>query len=167
MVKSSLSRRYSGFTYVGLLFFIAMMSITLATASTLWSFVQQRERERDLLFVGEQFRGAIQLYYEHTPGTIKRYPPNLEALLEDNRFVTKQRYLRRIYTDPFTGEKNWGTVRAPDGGVMGVYSKSNKAVIRQSNFKMQEVGFEGQRHYSEWQFVYQPQALGKAENVRK
>jgi type II secretory pathway pseudopilin PulG len=166
MPQQYLFRRCSGFTYVGLLFFVAIMSLTLAMASTLWSFLQQREKERDLLFVGGQFRRAIQMYYEHTPGTVKRYPQNLEALLEDNRFLTRQRYLRRIYSDPITGKREWETVKAPDGGVMGVYSKSEKPSIKSSNFRLIDLALEGQQRYSEWKFVYQPPVSGIAKNTR-
>lgn len=151
--------RDRGFTYLGLLFFVAIMGITLALAATLWSFEQQRETEKELLFVGGQFRRAIGMYYERTPGTIKRYPPNLEALLMDGRYVTLQRYLRRIYADPVTHEVDWGLVPAPDGGIMGVYSKSEAKTIKTGNFKLLDQLLEGQHKYSDWKFVYQPVKL--------
>lgn len=151
-----------GFTYLGLLFFIAIMSITLAMAAILWSFAQQRETERELLFVGNQFRRAIGLYYERTPGTVKRYPGRLEDLLQDNRYVTTQRYLRQIYRNPVTGKADWGLVLAPDGGVMGVYSMSEAAAIKTGNFRFEDRALEGAAKYSEWRFVYVPaQAEGK------
>lgn len=149
----------AGFTYLGLLFFIAIMSITLAMAATLWSFAQQREKERELLFVGHQFRRAIGLYYERTPGTVKRYPASLEDLLQDNRYVNTQHYLRRIYTDPMTQRQDWGMVPAPDGGIMGVYSKSGDHSIKTGNFLEQDRLLEGASKYSEWKFVYAPTPL--------
>lgn len=150
-----------GFTYLGLLFFIAIMSITLAMAAALWSFAQQRETERELLFVGNQFRRAIGLYYERTPGTVKRYPRRLEDLLEDNRYVTIQRYLRDIYLDPVTGKANWGLIPAPDGGIMGVYSKSEVKPVKTANFRWEDRSLDGQKSYSAWKFVY------LAQNGRK
>ncbi len=146
----------SGFTYIGLLFFIAIIGITLAMASTLWSFAQQREKERELLFIGHQFRHAIGLYYERTPGTIKRYPSRLEDLLEDNRYVTTQRYLRKIYRDPMTGTHQWGLVSAPTGGVMGVYSLSESVPIKTSNFSSEDSTLDSAKKYVEWQFFYLP-----------
>lgn len=148
--------KHNGFTYLGLLFFIAIMSITLTLASTLWSFAQQRERERELLFVGHQFRHAIGLYYEHTPGTVKKYPNSLNDLLQDNRYVTTQRYLRQIYRDPITLESDWETVSAPEGGVMGVYSKSDAATIKTESFRNEDRLLEGKNRYSDWKFIYQP-----------
>ena len=146
----------AGFTYLGVLFFLAIMSITLAMASTLWSFAQQREKERELRFIGNQFRQAIGLYYERTPGTIKKYPSRLEDLLQDNRYVTTQRYLRKIYRDPMTNAHNWGLVPAFDGGIMGVYSQSEATPIKVSLFSDEGKVLEGAKKYTGWQFVYLP-----------
>lgn len=155
--------RSRGFTYIGLLFFIAIMSITLAMAASLWSFARQREKERELLFVGNQFRRAIGLYYERTPGTVKKYPKQLEDLLQDDRYVTIQRYLRDIYRDPITGESDWGLVSAPSGGIMGVYSKSEAATIKTGNFSYVDSLLDGKKKYSEWKFVYLPRAGVKVQ----
>lgn len=149
---------------MGLLFFIAIMGITLAMASTLWSFAQQREKERELLFIGHQFQHAIGLYYERTPGTIKRYPSRLEDLLEDNRYVTIQRYLRKIYRDPMTGTHKWGLVSAPSGGVMGVYSLSEDTAIKTNNFNDDNSALAGAKKYAQWQFVYLPKIQHKSNS---
>lgn len=158
MVITEHYRNSAGFTYLGLLFFIAIMGITLALAASLWSFSQQREKERELMFVGEQFRRAIGLYYEHTPGTIKKYPQDLKDLLQDNRYVNTQRYLRRLYVDPITGGREWGVEPAPEGGIMGVFSRSDGVTIKTGNFGYEDGLLEGQKKYSEWKFVYLPKA---------
>lgn len=154
--KTPASRHKTGFTYLGVLFTISIMGITLAMASALWSFAQQREKERELLFIGHQFRLAIGLYYERTPGAEKKYPHRLQDLLLDNRYVTSQRYLRQIYRDPITGNQDWGLVPAPSGGIMGVYSKSETTPIKTENFKIEDSTLEGSKKYTEWQFVYIP-----------
>ena len=51
-----------GFTYVGLLLAVALAGVALAAAGTLWSTVAQRDRELELLFVGDQYRRAIGSY---------------------------------------------------------------------------------------------------------
>ena len=48
--------RHTGFTYIGLLLLIAFMGISLAATGVVWSKVQQRQKERQLLFSGNQFR---------------------------------------------------------------------------------------------------------------
>lgn len=146
-------RIYAGFTYIGLLFVIALIGINLALAGTLYSFVQQRERERQLLFIGNQFKQAIALYYLRSPGTVKVYPRRLEDLLQDNRFVNLQRYLRKIYVDPMTKTPNWGLVKSPDGGIMGVHSLSTDKSLKIANFDSLTFNSKSNQRYSDWQFT--------------
>ncbi len=147
----SSGRGQSGFTYLTALLVVAVLGAGLAAAGTIWSHARQRDREAELVWVGEQFRTAIALYYNRSPGSVKRYPASLEDLLEDRRFLTVQRYLRRIYPDPMTGKVQWGLIAAPGGGIMGVRSISEKAPIR----TVKEV-----KRYSDWQFVYSPPTQG-------
>lgn len=148
-----------GFTYLAVLFVVALLSLNLTLASTLYSFAQKREREAQLIFVGNQFKQAISSYYQSTPGTQKRYPTNLQELLQDNRFVSTRRHLRKIFIDPITHTKDWGLVIAPDGGVMGVYSLSSKNALKISGFEITNVAFEGKSQYNEWEFTYLPPPL--------
>lgn len=148
--------RQSGFTYLALLLAVTLIGIGLVAGSEVWSQSRQREREQELLHVGEQFRQAIGYYYERTPGAVKRYPEKLEDLLEDKRYLVKQRYLRRIFVDPVTGKADWGIVAAPGGGIMGVYSKSTAQPLKTANFRQQQAEFEGARRYAQWRFIYQP-----------
>ncbi|MGB3934164.1 MAG: type II secretion system protein, partial [Burkholderiales bacterium] len=113
------SGRQRGFTYLAALFFVAVAGLGLAVTGELWSHARQREKETELAWVGQQFRQAIGLYYQRSPGAVKRYPERLEDLLEDKRYLTVQRYLRRVYADPITGKADWGLVPAPGGGIMG------------------------------------------------
>ncbi len=144
-----------GFTYLAVIFLLAIMSLSSALVVQLWSLIRQREQEKQLLFVGNQFRLAIQRYYERTPGSVKAYPKNLEVLLHDVRFPGAQRYLRKIYTDPITGHADWGFVPGPGGTIMGVYSLSDKRPLKQKNFKEMNHSFEQKNTYSEWKFVFQ------------
>ncbi|MGQ0522874.1 MAG: type II secretion system protein [Betaproteobacteria bacterium] len=148
--------RQHGFTYLALLIAVALIGIGLAAGSEVWSQSRQREKEQELLFIGEQLRLAIALYYERTPGAVKRYPQKLQDLLEDKRYVSLQRYLRKLYADPLTGKPEWGLVPAPGGGIMGVYSKSQDRPLKMANFPEHYAAFEGARRYSQWQFIYQP-----------
>ena len=148
-------RNQDGFTYLGVLFLVAILSAALAGTGVIWSTAQQREKEKELLFIGNSFRQAIGAYYQKTPGTIKRYPNNLGDLLKDNRQLVQTRYLRKIYDEPFTGQAKWGLVRAPDGGIMGVFSLSEKEPIKRF-FEQESADFVGTKKYSDWRFVYMP-----------
>ncbi len=155
-----------GFAYLGLLFAVALLGASLAATGMLWQLEQRRERERELLFVGHQFRLAIEHYYRQTPGPIKAYPRRLEDLLRDTRYPHTARYLRRLYRDPITGESQWGLVRAADGGISGVYSLSDAVPIKVANFRTRDRGFEGKVRYSDWRFVYVPGMRGTGTSVR-
>ena len=74
----------------------------LTQASTKWSEARKRVREQELLKVGDCIHKAIGNYYNQTPGVVKQYPSNLEALLKDDRFPEPRCYLRKMYVDPVT-----------------------------------------------------------------
>jgi len=146
-----------GFTYLALLLVIAVMGAGFAAYGELASHAAQREKERELLFAGGQYRQAIASYYERSPGN-KRYPKSLDELLEDKRFPMPQRHLRKPYRDPISGAAEWGLVEAPEGGVMGVFSRSEEAPVKTRGFAKADRAFEDAERYADWQFVYTPPA---------
>jgi type II secretory pathway pseudopilin PulG len=148
-------RAQRGFTYVGLLLAVALAGVALAAAGTLWSTAAKRDREIELLFVGDQFRRAIDAYYEGTPGA-KRFPQRLEDLVEDKRLPVTRRYLRRIYLDPMTGAPNWDLVRLPDGAIVGVRSRSEGKPLKTANFAPHDAAFANAATYRDWVFSPAP-----------
>ena len=158
MRSGSPDRAQRGFTYIALLLAVALIGVGLIATSEVWSQSRQREKERQLLFIGNQFRQAIGRYYERTPGAVKRDPEKLQDLLEDKRYLVTQRYLRKMFRDPMTGKTEWGIIPAPGGGIMGVYSKSKDQPIKTADFPAEDQSFEGARRYSQWRFIYQPES---------
>lgn len=159
MRTGNCQQRQAGLTYLTVLFVIAVAGIMLANTGIAWSQAGQRERELDLLFVGNEYRQAIMLFYERTPGTIKRYPARLEDLLTDSRYNPPQHYLRKLYRDPVINQKQWDIIIAPEGGIMGVQSLSNGKPIKTTGFDEVNISFEGAASYSSWKFTYVPQAV--------
>lgn len=155
MAQPTAAGKQHGVAYLALLIVVAAMGAALAATGTIWHEVQQREKERELLFVGERYRRAIQQYYESSLGD-KKYPPTLQILLLDTRMLEMRRYLRRPYCDPLTNSNKWGLVLAPQGGIMGVYSLAEGMPIRQANFLAPLTGFENKTSYADWKFVYIP-----------
>ena len=141
---------------MGLLFFVAIMGVLLAASGEVWSSVSKRAKERELLFIGHQFRTAIKAYYQNTPGTIKRYPGKLDDLLIDHRQAATVRHLRRIYIDPMTGKAGWGLIRAPDGGIQGVFSLSEQVPVKIGGFAAEDAHFERAATYTQWRFEFAP-----------
>lgn len=146
--------RARGFAYLGVLLVVAALGAGVAAVGPLWATAQQRDKERELLHVGEQFRRAIASYYESSPGT-KQYPRQLEDLLLDPRLPGTRRHLRKIYRDPMTNTLQWGTVAAPGGGIMGVYSLSKDPPLKQAGFPAYLVFLEGKKSYTDWVFAYE------------
>jgi hypothetical protein len=116
----------------------------------------QREKEKELLFVGKEFRNAIASYAKATPGPVPRYPVKLEDMLNDNRYPGVKRHLRRIYRDPMTGKTEWGLIPAPGGGIQGVYSLSTDKPLKVSGFDYDDRMLVGAATYADWRFSYDP-----------
>jgi len=152
----AMAGRTGGFTYFGLLIVIAIMGVVLASAGEVWHAAQKREKEQELLFIGSQFRQALRGYYESTPGVEQRFPSSLEDLLKDPRHPSTQRYLRKIFMDPVTGDAKWGMVRGPDGEIYGVYSLSGEEPLKKGNFGIADKSFDGKTKYADWVFMYVP-----------
>lgn len=150
-----------------------IMVLMLSVALPVWRTASQREREAELVFRGEQYARAVELYQRKYAGA---FPPSLDVLLSE-------RMLRRRYTDPMTEDGEFqllyagqdagqagqigrgaqpgppGRVGGPPGpgarggvlagagvqtGIMGVASKSTAASLREYN---------GRGRYNEWAFV--------------
>lgn len=147
-----LSGRQRGVAYLLLLVVMAALGGLLAGAGQVWQTAGKRERERELLFAGQQIRQAIIAYRDHTPGAAKEYPKTLADLLEDKRFPYTVRHLRRLYRDPIANSADWGLVKAGDG-IIGVYSQSAGTPLKQGNFPPGLEAFAGRASYREWMFI--------------
>ena len=94
------------------LYYLLYVAVVAGTGQV-WQAKSQREKEAELLYVGEEFRKAIMSYYN--TGT-KQYPESLEDLLQDKRTPAIKRHLRKIYTDPVMNTTEWGIVEEPPAG---------------------------------------------------
>lgn len=119
-------RPAAGYTYLGVLFIVSVLAMTAAAASVVWHVAKQRDDERELVFVGQQFAAAIERYRNRVLNPDQPYPYRLEELLHDDRGVVPQRHLRRLYVDPMTGDAKWGLIRVSGGGIVGVHSLSER-----------------------------------------
>lgn len=147
------SQRQTGFTYIGLLLAVAFFGVGSVGAARLLASTERIEREAELLFVGHQFRQAIGSYMQSGP-VVGQYPPTLEDLVLDKRHPTPRRHLRKVFLDPITGKPEWGLIAAPQGGIMGVHSLSDREPLKRANFEAQDGDFAIK--------AQQPQATAKA-----
>ena len=100
-------RLEKGFIYIWMLFAVTLLGMVMAGIGQVWQTKSQREKELELLFVGEQFQQAITSYYNNVTGGLKQYPESLEDLLMDSRSSTSKRHLRKIFLDPMTNSYEW------------------------------------------------------------
>jgi type II secretory pathway pseudopilin PulG len=134
------SRGQAGFTYIGLLIAVVFFGLGSVGAARLLASTERAEREAELIFIGHQFRQAIRSYIQAGPRS-GLYPATLNDLLTDNRYPKPMRHLRRLFVDPITGQADWGLVNAPEGGIMGVYSLSDREPQKRANFDIEDADF--------------------------
>lgn len=151
----------AGFTYMGLLMVIAIAGIGMAGVGIVWHQDSQREREKELLFIGQAYRNAIGSYYENSPSTAKQFPQSLQDLLLDTRFPSVKRHIRQLYADPFERDKDWNFV-LQQGKITGVYSNSILKPIKKAGLPQEFEAFDDAEKYEEWRFVYVPGSAAAA-----
>src|SRR5438067_1463261 len=84
-----------GYAMAVLLIAMGIMAIMMTVAMPTWRQLNQREKEAELVFRGEQYARAIGLFQRKMgPGTT---PPTVDVLFE-------QRFLRKKFKDPITNE---------------------------------------------------------------
>lgn len=153
------TRRSDGFTYVGLLIFVATFAIGSVMTLQAGALFERRAAESELLAIGGEFRAAILSYSRATPVGQARYPRSLNDLLRDPRYPGTLRHLRKVYADPITGKTEWGTIDAPgEAGFFGIHSLSKERPIKLANFDPEFAEFEGRTAYQEWVFGIPPAA---------
>lgn len=153
----------TGFVLIGMFMLVMLSGLVMSQAAMRWHTQVLREREHELIRVGLLYRDAIGRYYNQTPSLVKTFPPTFEALLNDTRFPSPRRHMRKLYVDPITQREGWGIVVAPSGGIMGIYSLSDKVPFKTKGYRGELQHLNNKTYYGEWYFVYVPQA-GAAGN---
>ena len=108
--KTAAAGRKNEKGYILLVFvmFSALLVVGLSAIIPQVAFEGQREKEEELLFRGQQYQRAIQLFFRK----IGRYPNSLEELEKTNGI----RFLRKAYLDPMTMKTDWRLIHIGPGG---------------------------------------------------
>ena len=139
-----------GFTYLLLLFAIALGGIGLAALGEQARLRQQREQEAELMFSGAQIARAIASYRAASPAGSRALPGSIDDLLEDRRSGRPVRHLRQVYRDPLApagdaarrdGGWEWlppgaggcGSASHPAPGITAVRSRSTRELLRRGD----------------------------------
>ena len=102
-------RSEEGYVLLVFLLFSALLVIGASRILPKALFQGQREREEEMIFRGQQYQRAIQLFVRK----FGRYPNSLEELENTNEI----RFLRKRYRDPVTQEGEWRMIHIGPGGV--------------------------------------------------
>jgi type II secretory pathway pseudopilin PulG len=144
----------AGFTYVGLVVFVAILGMVGAATLKVDGLLRRAAAEQELLEIGAAFSAALRSYAAATPQGSAPVPPTLQDLLRDPRFPGTRRHLRKIFVDPVTGGTEWGIQYQGDKvGVLAVYSLSQAQPLKVANFDARFPHFENKEHLSEWRFT--------------
>jgi len=113
----------SGFTYLWLLFVLAISAAGTAAVGELWVVQVQRSKELDLAFRGQSIVAALESYRAASPAATPCAPLSWEELLQDQRSTVSLRHLRRPYANPFAANGEWEWVKDTQGRMLGVTSR--------------------------------------------
>lgn len=141
-----------GLVLLAILLFILISTLAAGSMVQLYQTQTRREKEEQLLFVGDQYRRAINSYYStFPPGAARTLPGSLDVLLNDVRFPTPIQHLRQAYPDPMTGNVDW--ILVTEGGrIVGIHSRSPLAPFKVRDFPGIYKTFEDKPSYADWVF---------------
>lgn len=159
-------KRSRGFTLVAVVVAMAVMAILMGVAVQTVTFQRQREKEEELIFRGQQYVEAIRLFRARQG----RFPLTLKELAE-----AKPRVLRKVWSDPITGQKDWVPVflgeegtgvegigigiavpTPPPGGQRSGEARGPIVGVRSRSCQESIKVYEGRSRYCDWKFVFDP-----------
>ncbi|MDD5772856.1 MAG: type II secretion system protein [bacterium] len=86
----------SGFTYIWLMIFIAVMCVNIAIVAPVWRTTVKRDKEEELRYRLESIRSGIKTY----KSKYNKFPDNISELVA-------LKCLRRLFPDPMTAKLDW------------------------------------------------------------
>jgi type II secretory pathway pseudopilin PulG len=132
-----------GFTYILLLWWVAISGVLLAALGQQWLMESRRQKEAEFVFRGTEIGRALGSFQDATPAGMASMPSSLAELLEDKRGPKPLRHLRQLWVDPITG-KPWQVDReAGAGRIVGIRGVSKAKPVKPP---------EGVERYSDWHF---------------
>lgn len=110
--SQSRRRGDGGFTLVGVVVAIAILTILVAAVGPSIAMILERDREAELIFRGKQYARAILAFQKR----FGRYPNELKELIKN-----RPRTIRQLWTDPMCNCDDWKVIIAgtPEAVPMG------------------------------------------------
>ena len=145
-----------GITFMLAMATVVILGILLGVTGQSWRIIMKREKEKELLFRGNQIKEAIESYRGQGKANTVLPLYDLKVLLTKDP-NNKRRSLRRLYTDPMTVKGEWRLISGTTnkGEIIGVASTSQEAPLKVSFTNISSLSsFTGRKKYSDWEFVY-------------
>lgn len=108
--RSRSPRAEKGYILLIMMMLATLLLISLAAAVPSIYVEGQREKEKELIFRGEQYARAIELFHMQ----FNRYPTSVKELLHTNNMS----FLRRAYRDPMAKNGKWRFIHATANGII-------------------------------------------------
>ncbi len=114
----------SGYALLLVMFFLALLVLTVAVVAPNILMQQRREKEVEMIWRGKQYVRGINCYYQK----MHRFPAQLEDLYEAKTGI---RFMRRAYKDPMnTKDGSWRLISVgPDGRLVGSLRPNQNAIF--------------------------------------
>lgn len=114
-IRRCRSSREGGYAILTVVFLVALMTVAAATASLNVLTEGKREKEKEMIWRGNQYVRAIKLYYRKNG----RFPAQLEDLYKPK--IGNVRFLRQAYKDPMNkADGTWRLIYVgPAGQLIG------------------------------------------------
>lgn len=148
--KIKIMKMQKGVTYLWMLFFIFILSLGLEKSLFVYSKLDQKQKEKELIYIGKLYQKAIKEYYLSGENS-NEYPQKLSDLLKDPRYLVTRRYIRKLYIDPLTN-KDFLLIYSSNGGICGVKSRSLKKPIKTFFSENELKSFNNAINYQYWEF---------------
>ena len=100
----------AGYVLLLVMMMATLLLISLAAAAPSIYVEGQREKEKELIFRGEQYARAIELFHQK----FKRYPTSVKELLHTNNLS----FLRQPFRDPMSKSGRWRFIHATAMGII-------------------------------------------------
>jgi general secretion pathway protein G len=144
----------AGVTLIELIIVVAIIAILATAAIPVAKFSVKREKERQLRRDLWEMRDAIDHYKDaadkggfQTKADSFNYPPDLQTMVDGVDVQTKKvKFLRRIPTDPMTGNNEWGLRAMQDDADSDSWGGQN---VFDVHTKSQGTALDGTK-YSTW-----------------
>lgn len=145
-----------GYGLIAVLVLVALASLAMSSASQVWLQASRRDKEQELLRIGQLYVQALKRYRDMSPGSDKRLPTDLQELLLDKRFLKTERHLRTLYPNPLVRDGQWALIRDDAGRITGVFCPSGDEPMASAGVKLEGLVLPPAQRYSDWKFMVNP-----------